>query len=290
MVLGAVRFAGRTLSRVAPVTAGRLAIRAFCRPPARRASERITALLADGERGSVTVRGKAAAIWTWGSGPHVLLVHGWGGVGGQLAPFVPALVERGYAATVLDAPGHGASEGRESSLIHFADALLAVHRSRGPVHAIVAHSLGASAATLAMTQGLDAHAAVFLGPPSHPAEWVETFARHFGLTDAAVACMRREAERQFGFEWDAIDTAMLARRQRAPLLIVHDAADEDVPIAQGREIADAWPGARFVPTRGLGHRRILSDPDVIRQSAEFITAVGSQRSAVGPQPASIADR
>jgi pimeloyl-ACP methyl ester carboxylesterase len=281
MLQGAIRLAGQMFSRLAPETAGRLAIRAFCRPPAPRVSQRIAALLASGTRGSVTVRGQAVATWSWGSGPRVLLVHGWGGVGGQLATFVPALLEKGYAATVLDAPAHGSSAGRESSMLHSTDALLEVDRAHGPTHAIVAHSLGASAATLAMTQGLDVQAAVFVGPPSHPAEWVDAFARYFGLTEAAVEYMRREVERQFGFAWDAIDTVTLARQQHAPLLIVHDADDEEVPIAQGREVAAAWPGARFVETHGLGHRRILSDPAVIRETAEFLsdrlTAVGCRQ-------------
>ncbi len=266
----AVRVVLRPLSLVAPALVGRLAVRAFCRTPPRRASERIAALLAGGERATVTARGKDVAVWTWGHGPRVMLVHGWGGIGGQLATFAPPLLERGYSVVAFDAPGHGASGGHESSLLHFADAMLAVHHAFGPTHAIVAHSLGAAAATLAMTRGLDAHVAVFLGPPSHPREWTEIFARRFGLTDAAIDRMREQAEQDLDFRWDDIDTTTLARRLRVPLLVVHDVDDDEVPIAQGRELADAWPGAQFIASSGLGHRRILSDPDVIRRSTDFI--------------------
>lgn len=272
LAVAALRAVLRPLSLVAPSLVGHLAVRAFCRTPARRSSERIAALLSGGERATVTVRRAAVAVWTWGRGPRVMLVHGWGGVGGQLATFVPALLAQGYAVSTFDAPGHGASDGRESSLLHFADAMIAVHQSFGPTQAIVAHSLGAAATTLAITRGLDAQTAVFLGPPAHPREWTEIFARRFGLTDTAIDRMRHRAERDLEFCWDDIDTTTLARRLRVPLLIVHDVGDDEVPIAQGRELAEAWPGAQFIATSGLGHRRILSDPDVIDRSVSFLAA------------------
>jgi pimeloyl-ACP methyl ester carboxylesterase len=279
LTLAAVRAILRPLSLVAPSLVGRLAVRAFCRTPARRTSERIAALLSGGERATVMARGAAVAVWTWGRGPRVMLVHGWGGIGGQLATFVPALLERGYAVVTFDAPGHGASDGHESSLLHFADAIIAVHQSFGPTQAIVAHSLGAAATTLAMTRGLDAQAAVFLGPPSHPREWTEIFARRFGLTETAIDRMRHQAERDLDFRWDDIDTTTLANRLRVPLLIVHDVDDDEVPIAQGRELAEAWPGAQFIASSGLGHRRILSDPDVIDRSVTFLAEAMVETSA-----------
>ncbi|MCH2108975.1 MAG: hypothetical protein MK135_06570 [Polyangiaceae bacterium] len=48
----------------------------------------------------------------YGSGPQILLVHGWGGAGVQMAAFVDPLVERGYSVVVVDLPAHGGSEGR----------------------------------------------------------------------------------------------------------------------------------------------------------------------------------
>ena len=46
-----------------------------------------------------------------------------------------------------------------------------------------------------------------------------------------------------------------ARRIAAPLLVVHDMNDAEVPIANGRVYAQA-PNARMLATDGLGHRRI----------------------------------
>jgi len=46
----------------------------------------------------------------------VLLVHGWGGRGAQLASFVEPLVARGFSVLTFDAPGHGASAARWDGL------------------------------------------------------------------------------------------------------------------------------------------------------------------------------
>ena len=60
-----------------------------------------------------------------------------------------------------------------------------------------------------------------------------------------------------------------ARRIAAPLLVVHDMNDAEVPIANGRVYAQA-PNARMLATDGLGHRRILRDLHVVDASVRFI--------------------
>ena len=54
-------------------------------------------------------------------------------------------------------------------------------------------------------------------------------------------------------------------------MVIHDENDRDVPWQEGAALANAWPGAQFVRTSGLGHRRILRDPDVIARVTAFIT-------------------
>ena len=69
---------------------------------------------------------------------------------------------------------------------------------------------------------------------------------------------------------DEVRTDRAALKQSAPLLVVHDVADEVVPFERGRAMADAWPGARLIRTDGLGHKRILRDAEVIAQVARFV--------------------
>ena len=45
--------------------------------------------------------GRRIATWTWGAGPRILLVHGWGGRGGQMGAFVEPLVAQGFSVAVV---------------------------------------------------------------------------------------------------------------------------------------------------------------------------------------------
>jgi hypothetical protein len=57
-----------------------------------------------------------------------------------------------------------------------------------------------------------------------------------------------------------------------PTLIVHDRDDVSTSVTGGAAIAAAWPGACLYVTSGLGHRRLLRDPDVITEAVDFVTA------------------
>jgi pimeloyl-ACP methyl ester carboxylesterase len=208
-------------------------------------------------------------MWRWGDGPRVLLAHGWGSNAGRLTPFVPRLVAAGFSVTAFDAPGHGESRGRFSSLPEFVDALTRVARAVRPA-GVVGHSMGAAAGALAIHAGVAARAAVLIAPPADPGAYTLRFARWLGLTPAAAAVMQRRLERRYAATLEAF--RLLERPPGVPTLIIHDQRDTRVPISDGRALAAAWPGARFVETHGLGHHRILRSPAVLRRATKFLTA------------------
>jgi pimeloyl-ACP methyl ester carboxylesterase len=265
-----VRTTFAILGRVAPGLAATWALDLFFTPRGRRRSRRIEASLAGARRFEVNVDGGRVAGWSWGNGPAVYLVHGWAGVGGQLAAFAAPLLASGFRVVTFDAPGHGVSAGRRSSIVHFASALREVVALEGKAYAVIAHSLGAAAAARALTQGLEVRRVVFVGPTGGPRDWSERFRRHLGVPAPVMAEMRARSERWLGARWEDFDVPALARTQAAPLLVVHDRDDAEVPWTDGAAIARAWPGARLVTTTGLGHRRILRDERVVSQAVAFV--------------------
>lgn len=269
--LNVVRALFRGLNPIAPAAAAEFAVALFRRPPARKDSADERAALATADRIiDLTLDGRRLAAWRWGEGPPVLLVHGWGSRGARLASFIGPLTEAGFSAVAFDAPGHGASGGRLSSLPQFIAAIESVADRFGPIEGVVAHSMGGAATTLAAGRGLSIGRAVFLAPVADPAGYSKRFAEVLGLGPALLARMQAKIERRFGTRWEEFDVIAAARRMTSPLLVVHDRGDRDVAWADGAAISAAWPGAELVSTEGLGHRRIVQDPGVVARAVAFL--------------------
>jgi pimeloyl-ACP methyl ester carboxylesterase len=274
LALTMMRGALRLLSATAPGVASRVAADLFMTPRRYPAPPRETEILANGTPFTVRVGASSEVrAWRFGEGPAVVLAHGWEGRGSQLTPFVAPLVERGYSVVTFDAPGHGASPGSRSSLPHFSWALRGVAdaiATETVPHAIVAHSLGCAAATLALRDGLAVHRLVYLAPPLNPVDYTARFGDILGLDSTTIRGMQMRIEERFARKWSDYSLAESARAMHTPLLVVHDRDDRDTFWTEGAALAEAWPGARLLTTEGLGHRRILRDAAVIEEVTRFV--------------------
>jgi pimeloyl-ACP methyl ester carboxylesterase len=253
----------------APSLAVRIAEHVFRTPPAYRASpeEREALVFADPLEvrfGETVLRGGS-----FGEGPAVLLVHGWGGRSTQLREMVGPLVDAGYRAVLFDGPGHGLTGGSQSSLPEMAAAIHAVIGAVGPVHAIIAHSMGAPSVALALERGPLPERLVFISPPCHMTGSTRRFAHAFGMSDELRERLERRLERRFLRTLDEMD--LRHTTLPVPLLVVHDRHDREVPFEEGLRVARSWPAAELVETTGLGHVRILRDPGVVSRVVEFAT-------------------
>lgn len=269
--LKAARVAMRTLEHTAPTLGAALAERLFFTPPRTSLAPAVRDFLATGRPFRVCVEDGRVAAWAWGRGPAVALVHGWGGRGGRLAAaFVAPLLASGFSVVTFDAPGHGDSDGTLSSMPQVARALRAVADAAGSLFGVIAHSMGGSASTLAMAEGLQVDRAVFIAPAADPARYAEDFATALAVGPAAMAGMRRRSEARLRFRWSDLNVPRLATALDVPLLVVHDRDDRTVPWSEGAAIAAAWPEAELVTTTGLGHREVVRDPRVVARAVAFV--------------------
>ncbi|CAG2131694.1 alpha/beta fold hydrolase [Cupriavidus numazuensis] len=222
-------------------------------------------------------------VYRWGnSGPVVLLAHGWGGHAGQWHAVVDGLLAAGMRVVAFDALSHGASDAgvrgsTQTSVLEMSRSLLAAAWHAGPVHAVVAHSLGSAATALAIREGLPARAAVMIGPPADMHAACATMAWNLGIGPRVLARMQRDSEQWLGMPWSAFNVPDVGRtRPVPPTLVIHDRHDREVRWEDGAAIAGAWPQAQLLTTEGLGHRRILQDAGVIARIADFIGPAAAQ--------------
>jgi pimeloyl-ACP methyl ester carboxylesterase len=220
---------------------------------------------------TVPFAGQRIAAWSWGRGPTVLLVHGWNGRGTQLHAFVAPIVAAGLRAVAFDHVGHGASSGSSTTIVQMSELVTAMARVTGGAHGIVAHSLGAGASAVAMHDGLSVARAVLNAPPLSPEPWIRGLGAMLGLDERTQALTRAEVERRVGRTVDALHVPTLGRALEARGLVVHDEGDREIPLSAGRALAQAWPGAQLHVTKGLGHHRVLTAPEVVDAVAGFLT-------------------
>ena len=228
----------------------------------------------------VVAGGTTLSGFSAGTGPTVLLVHGWSDRAASLGAFVEPLVQRGFRVVGLDLPGHGDSPGGRTNAFEMAATLRDIDREVGGVDAVVAHSIGAFAAVLELANSWSPRAACLISPLVRVDHAVDRFTQQLRLGPRAVKALRSDLERKFGTDvWDKLSADLSAVRVEVPALIVHDQGDSETMWSDSALLAQAWPGARFVTTQGLGHYRIVRDDGVVTQIADFIS-----KATLTPQP------
>lgn len=156
-------------------------------------------------------------------------------------------------------------------MLDFAAAIEILVRAEPEVAGLIGHSLGASAAAFAVRAGLPVPRLVLLAPPANPEHYATKFARYLGIPAPVCDRMKRRLTDRYAVGWSDIRIDSPRAESSSRILVVHDRADARVPWREGAAIAAAWPGAEFVSTKGLGHHKILRDPDVVLRSVAFLS-------------------
>jgi uncharacterized protein len=209
------------------------------------------------EEERIVAGGLRLRTWTRPGRPDlaaVIVVHG---VGDSLEGFTEhaaVLARRGHTVLLLDLRGHGASEGRHTTLgaLEQQDvrAAAAHLRARGRAECglvLMGFSMGTAAALSAAAAEPDTRAVVLEAPfdsyretVAHHAWLYYRIPRWLPLVPITIAI----AEWRAGFDADDVDLVATARRTAAPLLVIVDGADPRMPEAVGRRVYDAHPGPK----------------------------------------------
>jgi pimeloyl-ACP methyl ester carboxylesterase len=211
------------------------------------------------------------AGFTAGTGPIVLLVHGWGERASFLGAFIEPLVAAGFRVIGIDLPGHGKTSRGRTNIFELANVLNDVADQLDGIQGVVAHSMGGGVTAVAISDGLDVNAVAFVAPASDFEHVMKKFESIFSLPTRAMKGLRRQIERRFGKDlWTRLNLQKLAVDFDIPALVVHDRNDNQIDVADSEALVAAWAEARFVITSGLGHDKIVRDPRVVEEVRAFL--------------------
>lgn len=263
------------LHRVSPSLAGNVVDHLFFTPGRLPAPSRYESLYDEADSYTqLRVGRQTIPVYSWGSGPTVLMVHGWSGAGIQFGAFVGPLVKAGYRVVTFDAPGHGRAQGLRTDLFEMSEAVSRVAHNAGPLKAIVAHSIGSLALARALVEGVQAEHIFLLAPPRDLESVVEGFGRTLGLSPELIAGQRARMEQRFGQSvWQHFSFAELAPQLPGRGLIFADWDDQQIPVGESESIVQKWQGAKMFRTQGLGHYRLLWHPQIVERVYNRLSGV-----------------
>jgi pimeloyl-ACP methyl ester carboxylesterase len=271
-----LRWQLNVLWKVAPEMAFRQAWKLFCTPRRLTTKDWEAPALAAARRRIVAYATGSVAVYEWGpaAAPAVVLVHGWEHRASFWRAWVQPLLAAGYRVVALDGPAHGASAGRQTTLIDFGSAVQAVIDAAGEVRAIVAHSFGAASVAgmpVRLAGNVSLPRLVLLSAPLSPEAVAGRFADFLGLPADLVTRFAQHIQHIAGRSAESFAVATAGPATGAEkVLVMHDEGDEIIPFAEGQQIAAAWPDAVLHATQGLGHNRILRDAGVVQAAVTFI--------------------
>lgn len=210
--------------------------------------------------------------WSWGEGPLVVLVHGWSGRAGQMAPLAVRIAALGFRAVALDVTGHGDSPGKHTHWRYFLRDIPALERRLGePVYAYVGHSAGALTMMAARHAGnISASRYVCICAPSHPFPPINVIQKKLAPRPAIIERYKNFIAQQFGTTWDALFTGMVYRGLGANTLLFYDKTDRFVDHSEGDKVAAIAVGAKLIKTDRYSHAKILTAPEMLSEVCDFL--------------------
>lgn len=214
---------------------------------------------------------KSIMVYQYGkSDKKVLLVHGWSGRGTQLFKIADALLKEGYATVSFDAPAHGKSPGNSSIMLEFIASIFELEKQYGPFEVAIGHSLGGMAVLNAAKSGFKTDKIIVIGSGDIVHDIIDDFIKKLQLKPVISLKLRAHFENKYNEAMDNYSAFKAAEVIEKPILVVHDENDYEVPVKAGINIHQHVKNGELMITKGLGHRKILGDVNVIHKIIEFI--------------------
>ncbi|MCO6146809.1 alpha/beta fold hydrolase [Flavobacterium sp. NRK1] len=244
------------LSFIYPKKASWLAYKFFSHPrDGKLIKEDLPEILREADAEMITHNDFVFQMYTWqGNSTKVLLMHGWESNASRWEEFIGYLKKSGATIIALDAPAHGLSSGSEFSMPRYAEFVNVVVQKVKPDY-LVGHSLGGATALYFQSHYQNDYIKklAVLGAPCDLNTLLKNYAGMLSLNSNVFQLMEKHFFEHFRIKTHEFSGSIFASKIKIKGLIAHDVNDTVVSFKEGKKIAAAWPDAKFITTKGLGH-------------------------------------
>lgn len=242
----------------------------FCTPRKGKVLPKQKSFLEDAKDTILETNNIVIQTYKWkGSGPTVLLMHGWESNTFRWRDFIPKLLAEHYNVIAMDAPAHGYSKGKTLTLPLYAECAQKVIETYSPKY-IIGHSFGGM--TMIYNQykypNPNIEKLVSLAAPSELSDFMFQYQSMLGLSAKVMRGMENYFVTRFGFRFAKFSGSLFVKNFTKKGLLIHDELDAIAPIWSSEKVHSNWKGSQFIKTKGLGHS--LHQDKVRNQVIEFL--------------------
>ena len=263
-----------TLSTLAPRLSSFLGENILMKPYSRRKYD-FEQIKPDKELNLQTSMG-IAHVNLFGTGSRVIIVsHGWGDTSKSFQEMIISLKQQGYLVAAIDHIGHGKSSGSKSHLLSFIETLELLieqfNEDRVTVVAIIGHSMGAIATLNLPRYLLESKKIILISSPINFFELMSEKVEQAGISRKLLSRVLDNISHKYGKTWQQLTTENNRDKLALDFTFIHDRQDRYAPFADVTRFLQQEK-TTLIETEGLGHRRILSDTNVINNITKVLSA------------------
>ena len=269
----------KTISKVAPATAGRMAFDLFCTPYPKYKKRKAPAIFHHATKRTVLLSDNTTIHgFEWlpnkPNDQTVLIAHGYASYAYKFEHYIAPLLKLGYRVLAFDAPAHGQSEGKHIHVVVYQEAIQKIMEQAGPVHHFIGHSLGALTLSMIAEQidQAEARKFVLIAPATKTTTTFANFFKMMHLNEATINAFIQyvRSRTSHTVEYFAADRALT--NYQGPVLWVHDEKDLVCPYEDIVHFKENAPSnIKFLITNGLGHNKVYKTTEVMDQIMAFLT-------------------
>lgn len=288
IVAKTIKFCLRCVGYFSPSLSGWAAYQVFIRPLSSKRvvspqlQAQIDAALAIADSQLIETSAGSVMLHHWAakgsSNPtaKVLLLHGWTSRSDYMLNYVSPLLEHGISCYAMDFPAHGRSDGKTLLYTQAVTAIQEIQWLIGPLSAQIGHSFGGSMSMMALRSGANKPVAsppqhlILVAAPASLGRVAKHFARLLGLSPKTQHHYERHLLSASSLSISDLTCEAVAPLYQGRLTIVHDEGDSEVSYENAMAINAAFTGSELITTEGLGHRRILREPEITDQIIKHV--------------------
>ena len=243
------------LAAVSPRRAAHRAYLLFSTPRKGRVLPLQEGYLKDAAHERLRVEDMEIQTYHWaGTGPKVLLLHGWESNTYRWRNLIGFLKEARYEIFAFDAPAQGYSSGKMLNAIRYTTCTKEVVARYEPDY-LIGHSMGGLTAVYHqyLYPQNSLKKIVTIGSPSDLEDLVKQYQKILRFNHRVMEALDAYIREVFGFGIRDFSTAEYARELDIPGLLIHDEMDTITPFRASEKVHRNWKGSKLVRTRGFGH-------------------------------------